>query len=81
MLGAAGTVAALSPRGVVGANERVRLGFIGVGKRGLDKFKWFLDYSGGQITHMGVHYLSVIPWALGQEMLFARSLGGVARAV
>ncbi len=35
--------------------------------RGLYKFRWFLDYSGGQITNMGIHYLDVIHWALGQE--------------
>jgi predicted dehydrogenase len=31
------------------------------------RFRWFYDYSGGQLTNMGVHYLDVIHWALGQE--------------
>jgi predicted dehydrogenase len=31
------------------------------------RFRWFYDYSGGQLTNFGVHYLDVIHWALGQE--------------
>lgn len=31
------------------------------------KFRWFWDYSGGQVTNMGTHYLDVIQWALGQD--------------
>ena len=30
-------------------------------------FRWFWDYSGGQVTNFGVHYLDVIHWALGQH--------------
>ncbi len=33
----------------------------------LYKFRWFWDYSGGQLTNFGTHYLDVIQWALGQE--------------
>jgi predicted dehydrogenase len=33
----------------------------------LYKFRWFSNYSGGQITNMGTHYLDVIQWALGQD--------------
>jgi predicted dehydrogenase len=33
--------------------------------RCLYKFRWFRDYSGGQLTNMGTHYLDVIQWALG----------------
>jgi predicted dehydrogenase len=33
----------------------------------LYKFRWFPNYSGGQITNMGAHYLDVIQWALGQD--------------
>jgi len=29
------------------------------------KFRWFWDYSGGQLTNFGTHYLDVIHWALG----------------
>jgi predicted dehydrogenase len=35
--------------------------------RCLYKFRWFRDYSGGQLTNMGTHYLDVIHWALGQS--------------
>jgi predicted dehydrogenase len=35
--------------------------------RCLYKFRWFGDYSGGQITNFGTHYLDVIQWALGQD--------------
>ncbi len=41
------------------------------------RFRWFYDYSGGQVTNFGVHYLDFIHWALGQNA--ARSvtaLGG-----
>jgi len=31
------------------------------------KFRWFRNYSGGQITNWGVHYLDEIRWAIGQE--------------
>jgi predicted dehydrogenase len=35
--------------------------------RCLYKFRWFSDYSGGQLTNFGTHYLDVIQWGLGQE--------------
>lgn len=31
------------------------------------RFRWFYDYSGGQLTNFGVHYLDIIHWALGQD--------------
>ncbi len=31
------------------------------------RFRWFWDYSGGQLTNFGVHYLDAIQWALGQD--------------
>jgi predicted dehydrogenase len=34
--------------------------------RCLYKFRWFWDYSGGQLTNFGTHYLDVIQWALNQ---------------
>lgn len=30
------------------------------------RFRWFYDYSGGQVTNFGVHYLDFIQWALGE---------------
>jgi predicted dehydrogenase len=35
--------------------------------RCLYKFRWFWDYSGGQLTNFGTHYLDVIQWALGHD--------------
>jgi predicted dehydrogenase len=35
--------------------------------RCLYKFRWFSDYSGGQLTNFGTHYLDVIQWALARE--------------
>lgn len=31
------------------------------------RFRWFYDYSGGQVTNFGVHYIDMIHWALGQD--------------
>jgi predicted dehydrogenase len=31
------------------------------------KFRWFNDYSGGQLTNFGTHYLDVIQWALQKD--------------
>jgi len=30
-------------------------------------FRWFYDYSGGQITNFGVHYMDMLRWALGKD--------------
>ncbi|HEY2015539.1 MAG TPA: Gfo/Idh/MocA family oxidoreductase, partial [Bryobacteraceae bacterium] len=30
-------------------------------------FRWFYNYSGGQVTNFGVHYLDVIRWFIGQD--------------
>jgi predicted dehydrogenase len=35
--------------------------------RCLYKFRWFSDYSGGQLTNFGTHYIDVIQWALGHD--------------
>lgn len=41
------------------------------------RFRWFYDYSGGQVTNFGVHYLDFIHAALGQEAPVAvTALGG-----
>ena len=41
------------------------------------RFRWFYDYSGGQLTNFGVHYIDMIHWALGQDTpLAVTALGG-----
>ncbi len=35
--------------------------------RAFYNFRWFYDYSGGQMTNFGVHYLDVIRWLIGQD--------------
>lgn len=41
------------------------------------RFRWFYDYSGGQVTNFGVHYIDFIQWALGAEApLRVTALGG-----
>jgi len=41
------------------------------------RFRWFYDYSGGQLTNFGVHYLDMIHWALGVDApLQVAALGG-----
>lgn len=31
------------------------------------RFRWFYNYSGGQVTNFGVHYMDMLRWALGKE--------------
>lgn len=41
------------------------------------RFRWFYDYSGGQLTNFGVHYLDMIHWAIGQDApLAVTAIGG-----
>jgi predicted dehydrogenase len=45
--------------------------------RAFYRFRWFYDYSGGQMTNFGVHYLDLIQAALGQDAPAAvTALGG-----
>ncbi len=45
--------------------------------RGFYRFRWFYDYSGGQLTNFGVHYLDMIHWALGHDApLAVTAMGG-----
>jgi predicted dehydrogenase len=41
------------------------------------RFRWFYDYSGGQVTNFGVHYMDAIQWALGHDApLAVTAMGG-----
>jgi predicted dehydrogenase len=41
------------------------------------RFRWFYNYSGGQLTNFGVHYMDMLRWCLGQESPRAvTALGG-----
>jgi predicted dehydrogenase len=35
--------------------------------RCLYKFRWFWDYSGGQLTNFGTHFIDHVQWCLGQD--------------
>ncbi len=41
------------------------------------RFRWFYDYSGGQLTNFGVHYMDFVHWALGHDApLAVTAMGG-----
>jgi predicted dehydrogenase len=45
--------------------------------RAFYRFRWFYDYSGGQTTNFGVHYIDMIHWALGATApISVTALGG-----
>lgn len=45
--------------------------------RGFYRFRWFYDYSGGQLTNFGVHYLAQIHASLGVDApLAVTAIGG-----
>jgi predicted dehydrogenase len=31
------------------------------------RFRWFYNYSGGQVTNFGVHYMDMLRWCLGKD--------------
>jgi predicted dehydrogenase len=35
--------------------------------RGLYHFRWFWDYSGGQMTNLGAHEIDIVQWVMGQK--------------
>ena len=45
--------------------------------RAFYRFRWFYDYSGGQLTNFGVHYMDVVHRALGHDApLGVTAMGG-----
>src|SRR5262249_6658226 len=44
--------------------------------RGLYHFRWFWDYSGGQMTNLRQHSLGRVHWCLGQDPVRVTSVGG-----
>ncbi len=45
--------------------------------RAFYRFRWFYDYSGGQVTNFGAHFLDFTHWALGHEApLAVAAMGG-----
>ena len=41
------------------------------------RFRWFYNYSGGQLTNFGVHYIDILRWCLGKEApLAVTAMGG-----
>jgi predicted dehydrogenase len=45
-------------------------------QRSLYHFRWFWDYSGGQMTNLGQHALDIVHWSLGGEPHSVCSMGG-----
>ena len=45
-------------------------------QRGIYHFRWFWDYSGGQMTNLGHHSLDIVRWVLGVEPQAVVSFGG-----
>jgi predicted dehydrogenase len=44
--------------------------------RGLYHFRWFWDYSGGQMTNLGQHSLDIVDWFLNKPLKSVASFGG-----
>jgi predicted dehydrogenase len=44
--------------------------------RGIYHFRWFWDYSGGQMTNLGHHAMDVVYWCLGADPAAVSSCGG-----
>lgn len=45
-------------------------------RRGLYHFRWFWDYSGGQMTNLGAHEIDIVQWVLGVDGPVAVSSSG-----
>jgi predicted dehydrogenase len=44
--------------------------------RAIYHFRWFWDYSGGQMTNLGHHALDIVHWCLGADLTAVTSAGG-----
>ena len=44
--------------------------------RAIYHFRWFWDYSGGQMTNLGAHHLDIVDWVLGLDRLKSVSASG-----
>lgn len=44
--------------------------------RAIYHFRWFWDYSGGQMTNLGHHALDIMHWTLGEAPAAVTSVGG-----
>jgi predicted dehydrogenase len=49
--------------------------------RAFYNFRWFYNYSGGQVTNFGVHYFDMLRWCLGQDSANAVTVMGGKYAV
>jgi len=49
--------------------------------RAFYRFRWFYDYSGGQVTNFGTHYMDFTQWLLGSDAPLAVTAMGAKLAV
>jgi predicted dehydrogenase len=49
--------------------------------RAFYRFRWFYDYSGGQVTNYGAHFIDFIHWALGEDTPLAVTAMGAKLAL
>jgi len=49
--------------------------------RAFYRFRWFYDYSGGQVTNYGAHFIDFIHWALGENTPLAVTAMGAKLAL
>jgi len=49
--------------------------------RAFYRFRWFYDYSGGQVTNFGAHFVDFVHWALGHDAPLAVTAMGAKLAI
>jgi len=49
--------------------------------RAFYRFRWFYDYSGGQVTNFGAHFMDFAHWALGHDAPLAVTAMGAKLAI